>query len=310
MRAFITGINGFAGEHLARHLLASGDAVAGCTRYGERDGVHASSKLTIAWDLGQRTLNSAARQQLLDYAPDCIFHLAALSIPSRCGKVDPTPEAVQSNVEGTRELIEFASGLPKQPRIVFVSSSHVYGAVATESPTCSEETPCEPSSAYGKTKVAAETLVREAVRNGMEIVIARAFHHTGPGQLPPGMVPSWIEQLLDPKCESVKVMTLAANLDISDVRDVVAAYRLLAVSGVSGEAYNIGSGRGYFGGEIMDLLQRTAGITKPVVEDWATGRQNPIADCRRIFSQTGWQSQFTLGQTLQDSLAFWKSRKQ
>ncbi len=122
------------------------------------------------------------------------------------------------------------------------------------------------------------------------------------------MVPTWTEQLLDPAIAEMKVVTLGANLDVSDVRDVVAAYRLLAERGRAGEAYNIGSGRGFVGREIMALLMERAGITKVVHENDSSPRQNPLANCSKIERETGWQAKISLAQTLDDTLAFWRSK--
>ena len=113
--------------------------------------------------------------------------------------------------------------------------------------------------------------------------------------------------MLDPAVTEMNVVTLGANLDVTDVRDVVTAYRILAERGRAGEAYNIGSGRGHSGHEIMRLLMERAGVHKPVTEKDPSPRQNPLADCDKIERETGWRASISLAQTLEDTLAFWRS---
>ena len=75
---------------------------------------------------------------------------------------------------------------------------------------------------------------------------ARPFNHVGPGQADDFVVSALARRMVEAelaKTGTVRVGNLAASRDFTDVRDVVRAYRLLATSGVAGEAYNICSGR-------------------------------------------------------------------
>jgi GDP-4-dehydro-6-deoxy-D-mannose reductase len=232
-----------------------------------------------------------------------IYHLSALSIPSRCGgNGPPTEEAIASNFTSTQEIIEYLHELSLPTRLVLVSSSHVYAPVTWEQPYCHEESPREPRTAYGVTKCWAEDAVREAVAAGKVAgVVARPFHHDGPHQKPPGLLPELMLKLLNPQVTEVEAITLSANLETTDVRDVVRAYRLLAEKGVLGEVYNIGCGRGLFARELWELLLKVSGRQKPIRElRPETGSQNPLADIRKIQEATGWTPQIPLEVTLRD----------
>jgi len=104
----------------------------------------------------------------------------------------------------------------------------------------------------------------------------------------------------------VEVGNLDVVRDFTDVRDVVRAYRLLALKGRPGEIYNLGSGRGT---KLSDALAYLAGqANRPVEIKIDPARVRPVdqpllvADSTKLQSATGWQPAFTIEQTLSDML--------
>jgi GDP-4-dehydro-6-deoxy-D-mannose reductase len=215
MRAFITGITGFAGFHLAEHLLACGDEVLGCSTTGVWP-TAVPRELTlsaeaIAWDISRDDgLSDAARRRIASFAPTSLYHLAAVSVPDLCGEGEPTPAAREVNVAGTRRVFELARSLSPPPRVLYVSSSHVYAPVAFEHNLVSEDAPLGPRRGYGITKLAAEQLACQAADEGLDVLIARAFQHAGPRQGPRMMLSEWISQLAADDDSPVRVRTLDA----------------------------------------------------------------------------------------------------
>lgn len=310
MRVFITGITGFAGGFLAEHLLACGDDVLGCSRRGEWAG-WAGDELrrgikVLNWDVGEKTAAAEIPAAVEQFSPDCIYHLAALSVPSDCGTTEPTERAIEVNVRGTERVLDLAASLKRKPRVVFISSSHVYGRATKENHRFDETTPTNPQRAYGKTKLLAEEAVRRAVaERGLDAVTVRAFQHTGPRQEPRLMLPEWVEQLADPSIASLRVKHLDTWIDLSDVRDVVRAYRLLAERGESGGVYNVGSGMARRTGDILDALLKIAAVSLRVIE-FQPGPEkfDPIADTRRLHAATGWRPEIEREKTISDTLSY------
>ncbi len=231
MKAFVTGITGFAGTHLAEHLLASGDVLLGCSRDG-RWKAHTPDALrslpVLAWDVAS-AISEESRRALAAFEPDCLFHLAAVSVPRECGTEEPTSYAWEANVQGTQAVLRLAASLSRRPRVLLVSSCHVYAPVSRQRPTVAEDAPTGPTAGYGKTKLAAEAaLLRAVTEEGLDAVIARAFQHAGPRQDARLALSEWCRQLLAPEADAVRVRSLDSYFDISDVRDVVRAYRLLS----------------------------------------------------------------------------------
>lgn len=308
----ITGITGFAGGFLAEHLLACGDSVLGCSADGAWEA--ASSPLIrdtvdlVEWNLASDGgLSDEARRRIEAFGPEIIYHLAAISIPQDCGKKEPSTAAVAINVEGTRRVLRLAGALSTRPRVVFVSSSLVYRPVSFDSPKVAEDALLEPAGAYGQTKLAAENVVARAVREeGRDAVIVRAFQHTGPRQNDRMMLPEWAKQLASDGDGPVRIHTREARIDVTDVRDVVRAYRLLGEGGVAGEVYNVGSGVSRLTGDVFDRLYHLAGSDRAVEETLPGAKQDHVADTDRLVGLTGWRPEISLEQTVADTLEYWR----
>ena len=141
-------------------------------------------------------------------------------------------------------------------------------------------------------------------------MIARSFQHTGPGQKPEMMLPQWCRQIaLGDSQNPIEVYNLTTTIDLSDVRDVVRAYRALLERGESGRAYNVGSGSAQQTGSVFDLLLHMAGSSRRVVELFPGVKHDPIADIGRLSAATGWRPRIPVIQTVRDTLHDWYSRR-
>ncbi|MFI4877151.1 MAG: NAD-dependent epimerase/dehydratase family protein [Blastopirellula sp. JB062] len=298
MKALITGAAGFAGYHLVEHSLASGDEVMGIVR-GSTSSLMGSASL-VHWDI-RESIGGEAEDAVRDFQPDVIYHLAAISRPNLCGPDFPNDEAVQTNVDGTRRLLDLAASLEKRPKFVLISTSHVYGAVNQENPIVSETTIPAPSRGYGRSKLAAEQIA--LAQADVPVVIARAFNHTGPGQTPNYIVPEWCKRLAA-SFDVIEVVSLDVRFDLSDVRDIVRAYRLLAEKGADRQIYNVGSGQPTRTGDLMEMLCQLSRTRPEIHQRDPITRFEPIADTTAIRS-LGYVPQFSLQRSVADVWAEW-----
>lgn len=312
MKALITGITGFAGSHLAEALLAAGDQVMGVSRQ-QHWPLTLPAKLSstiplLSWDI-REPVTTEMQAAVAKWQPDCCYHLAAVSIPADCGTTTPTPTALACNVAGTQHVIDLLTTLPQVPRLLLISSNHVYTPVDQVAPIVSEEAPVNPQSAYGKTKLAAEAIVLQAVENQqLAAQIARSFQHTGPRQQARLMVPEWACQFAR-ETETVRVQTLDSYLDLSDVRDVVQAYRAIMEQQTSETIFNVGSGTAIRSGDVCELFQQRVTTRRQIQETSPGQRQHPIADISRLQKATDWQPIIKLDQTIDDTLDYWKEQQ-
>lgn len=313
MRALITGITGCIGSHLAEHLLACGDTVLGLVR-SEASARQLPPNLSgvplLTWDISQAERPADDQlHRLAAFAPDCVFHLAAISVARLCGDREPSEMAWNTNVVGTQRLLAVLRRQCPAARFLLASSATVY--VPQRGLLVAEDAPTQAQTAYAATKLAAEAEVAKHVDEGwLDGIIVRSFQHAGPRQPPELMLSEWARQLLDPAVDSLTVHSCDIWLDLSDVRDACRAYRLLAQHGKRGSVYNVGSGSRQRTGDIAAAMVRLAGSNKPIVERYPGRRCSPIADTARLRNATGWFPSVPVERTVADSLAWWRNQMQ
>jgi GDP-4-dehydro-6-deoxy-D-mannose reductase len=193
---------------------------------------------------------------------------------------------------------------------VLVSSGEVYGA-PTEVPV-RETAPLRPQNPYAVSKATTDLLGGlYADAYGLEVVVARAFNHAGPGQGDTFALSSFARQIAE-GADVIRTGRLTTRRDFTDVRDVVRAYRMLAESGTPGEAYNVCSGRSVAISELVGRLAEAAGREIRHEEDPARVRAHEVADLygspEKLRSATGWEPEIPMARTAADALAWWTER--
>ena len=187
MRALVTGVAGFVGSHLADTLLARGDAVVGVDCFTPYYAVEEKKRnLTTArshaqFEFADADLRSVAIEPLLD-GVDVVFHEAAQA-GVRLSWSDGFGDYVGHNVLATQRLLEAVVAARPGARVVYASSSSVYGN-QPRYPVHEDDLP-RPFSPYGVTKLAAEHLCGLYSENwGVATVALRYFTVFGPRQRP------------------------------------------------------------------------------------------------------------------------------
>jgi len=315
IRAFSTGSGGFAGSHLAEALVREQNRVEGTVLPGEStDNIgHLIPHLTLhPVDIRSReSLAEAIRKA----QPDVVYHLAATSSVSE-GERDPAG-TMEVNLTGTLHLLEAIRAEAAGARLVYVSSSEVYGKVLPEENPVGEDRREAPVHAYGLSKLLAEQVVRFYQRcHGISAVILRPFNHIGPRQSDQFVCPSFVKQLVWIECGRAEPVLHVGNLDpvrdFTDVRDMVKAYRLAAEHCKSGSLYNVASGEGV---SIADLLGEILSLINARVEvrqdpDRVRKTEIPLLTGNAIsFRQTTCgQRQLELRDSLRGMLAYWRQQ--
>jgi GDP-4-dehydro-6-deoxy-D-mannose reductase len=216
------------------------------------------------------------------------------------------------NLGGTLNLIEAVKPAApgKSPRIVLVGSGVCYGDPAPEHIPVSESCPLRPNNPYAASKAAADLLgVQSFLSDKLDVVVVRPFNHAGPRQSPRYVLATLAKQVAEVERglkDRVEVGNLEVVRDYTDVRDVVRAYRLLALRGRAGEIYNLGSGVGL---KLADALRRlTEMASRPVEVRVDPARVRPVdlpllvADASKLREAVGWAPAFPIDRTLRDML--------
>jgi GDP-4-dehydro-6-deoxy-D-mannose reductase len=315
MRVLVTGITGFAGGHLAEALLAKATVeLHGLSRTGrwpEPLRHLAESTRLLRCDLAD---GSAVRALLEETRPEQIYHLAAYA---HAGKSLHDAEAAwAANLTATRQLYEAVAAWGGRPRILYVCSGLIYGDLPGPDQTQDEDCPLRPASPYASSKAAADLISYQYTRtHQLDVVRVRPFNHFGPRQSTQYAVAHFARQLAAIEAGRQPPVLETGNLqthrDLTDVRDVVGAYVQLMEHGRTGEAYNVASGRAW---SMQAVLDRLLGLVRVPV----TVRQCPglmraaetsiiCGNPAKLRRETGWAPAFSLDQTLQDTLEYWRA---
>jgi len=313
MRILITGITGFVGGHLVEALLnEGGHTIAGLSRNATWPAnlyhLHGQA------DLHRVELSDAAGVESLiaRLEPEWVFHLAGYA---NTGKSFHEPDLCWAdNLGGTRSLYDAIARTTVRPRILFVSTGLIYGDPDVAGQDCDERTVLKPASPYAASKAAADLHSYQATRNpGLDIVRVRLFNQIGPRQSPDYAVANFARQVaaIEAGRQSPILETgdLSAHRDLTDVRDIVAAFRLLIEKGTKGEAYNAGCGQTYVMQDILDRLVSFAKVRVEVRQKIDRKADTTItrADTRKLRQVTGWAPRYEIGQTLRDILDSWRT---
>ncbi|MBZ5542485.1 MAG: GDP-mannose 4,6-dehydratase [Acidobacteriia bacterium] len=315
MRALITGGAGFAGSHLAEHLLELRQEVT--VLAAEQEDLGNLTTFLSRLRVVRADLRDAERllEIIRDVRPGRIYHLAALSNPSESFR-DPRL-TYEVNFGGTLNLFLVWHRLELDCRFLLVSSSEVYGSVRPEDLPLREHVPLRPASPYAGSKAAGEFLAIQFFASyGLPIVRVRPFNHTGPRQSPTFVCSGLARQIAEinsgRRAPTVTVGNLQVRRDFSDVRDIVRGYHLLLEQGEPGEVYQLCSGRA---ASIEDLLRILTGFSpKPiriVVEPSRVRQNEPPAswgEASKAGRAVGWSCQYALETTLRDLEQYWEGR--
>lgn len=305
-RLLITGADGFVGRWLVRTARAEGASVVAVivpdasppAEWQASDG-GALPVRTLVADLR----DPEAVKRVAKARPDAVVHLAAIA-SGAVARRDPAA-AIVLNRDATVALAAALSGTSR-PRFLFVSTAEVYGS--GHPGPIAESAPVNPCSPYAASKAEAERALAAASRaDGLPVMVARAFPHTGPGQTSTYVLPALARRLLEARrtgSNTVKTGNLAAVRDFLDVRDVVRAYLLLLEHGRPGETYNVASGIGRRLSDCFDMLARLVGIEARAEPDASLLRPADIpvliGDPTRLRAATGWSAAIPFERTLQD----------
>jgi GDP-mannose 4,6-dehydratase len=318
MKAFITGITGFVGSHLADFLLVQKVQVIGLTRWRspKENILHLLDDVII--EHGDLLDFSSLYQIIKQHRPDVIFHLAAQSYVPYSFRAPAT--TLDVNVIGTCNLLESIRVLRDQdfdPIIHVCSSSECYGQVTEDEVPIKETNPLRPASPYAVSKVCEDMLAFQYHASwDMKIIRTRLFTHTGPRRGDVFVVSNFAKQIAEIESGKREPTILVGNLDsirtFMDVRDAVRAYWLLIGSCPPGEVYNVGGKVTMTVGDMLNkLIQLSTRKDIEVRVDPDRLRpsdvtlQIPCTD--KFHSITGWEPEIDFDTTLRDTLDYWRN---
>jgi dihydroflavonol-4-reductase len=253
MTTLVTGATGFVGSHVARQLVAVGDAV--------RVLVRRSSNLAVLDGLAVQSVEGDLRDGAsLERAMRGVRRVYHVAADYRLWTPKPA-EIYESNVEGTRRLLAAAHRAGVE-RIVYTSTVATiavprHGALPNEG---TQATVAEMIGHYKRSKFLAEQVAVEAARGGVPVVIVNPTAPVGPGDWKPTPTGRIILDFLQGKMPAY----VDTGLNVAPVEDVAAGHLLAAEKGRIGERYILGA-RNMTLKQILDALAAITGRPAPRV---------------------------------------------
>lgn len=299
MKALVTGAAGFVGSTLSERLLAEGHEVIGIdviSDYYEKERKRANLASLMSnprFSLVEEDLNLADLDRHLE-GVSWVFHQAGQpGVRKSWG--DEFAVYTRANVEATQRLLESVRRNGAVKRVVYASSSSVYGD-AERYPTVETDVP-QPMSPYGVTKLAAEHLCTLYGKNfGVPTVSLRYFTVYGPRQRTDMAFTRFARAVV--RGETIQVFGTGEQVrDFTYIDDVVEANLLAARSETpAGAVYNVAGGSNTSVNEVLSLLSRISGndINVDYVEKVAGDVFRTGGSTERIRSELGWKARVSL----------------
>jgi GDP-4-dehydro-6-deoxy-D-mannose reductase len=306
MKVLVTGAAGFAGSHLLEQLAGHHELLA-----WSRSAAPSDVSRLAAWTRIDLLDRARVRQAIGELRPDAVFHCAGA--PHVGDSWHHTSEPLATNVLTTHHLLEAIRRANLRCRVLITGSGTVYAPRATP---VREDDAVAPSSPYALSKLAQEQLGwRGWSEDGIDVVLTRAFNHTGPRQRSAFSAPAFARQValiergvMEPL---IKVGNLEAQRDFTDVRDVVRAYALLMDRGTPGTIYNVASGVARPIRAVLDGLAQRSHVAMSITIDPARLRPNDtpilVGDASRLTATTGWRAEISFDRMLDDLLEYWRA---
>lgn len=314
MTWLVTGGAGYIGAHVVRALQEAGlgAVVIDDLSSGHREFVHGGVPFVEGTILDGRLVLDALR----DHHVTGVIHVAGFKYAGV--SVERPLHTYQQNVEGTRVLLAAMQEVGVDA-LVFSSSAAVYGN--TDQDLVTEDTPKNPTSPYGESKLIGEWLLRDqGVAAGLRHTSLRYFNVVGSGYpdvydtSPHNLFPLVFDALVEGRTPRINGDDYPTP-DGTNVRDYlhvadlalahVAAAQALAEGRPLEPAYNLGSGDGASVAQIMAAVARVTGIdfTPEIAPRRAGDPARIVASGERATRDLGWRMRHTLDEMVASAWA-------
>ncbi len=329
----VTGGAGFIGSNFVRYLLqvepqvqiVNLDALTYAGSPANLKDLPSPERHTfVHGDVCDRSLVDGLLRQ---HQIDTIVHFAAETHVDR--SIVYPEQFLKTNVVGTFTLLEAARQywlVEKQKpleavRFHHISTDEVFGALHPGEPAWTETTPYAPNSPYSASKAASDHYVRSYVHTyGLPCSITNCSNNYGPAQFPEKLIPLMISNALEGK----PLPIYGDGQQIRDwlyVEDHCAAIHLVIAKGRVGETYNVGGGVQPTNLEVVEHLCAALDEVVPesphaphkqlmkFVADRPGHDRRYAIDITKINTELGWRPRHSLGQGLQQTVAWYVSHQ-
>ncbi len=253
MTTLVTGAAGFLGSHVARQLVARGEAVRVLVRASSSN--RAISDLSLEYVTGD--LRDAASLERAMEGVKRVYHVAAdYRLWARKSK-----EIYDSNVGGTKNLLAAAKRAGVE-QLIYTSTVATIAVDRPELPNEFTDAKLEEMVGhYKRSKWMAEREVLQAAKEGLPVIIAMPTTPVGPWDWKPTPTGKIILDFLNGKMPGY----VETGLNFVGVEECAAGHLLAAEHGKVGERYLLGAENLTLKG-LLDLLAKITGLRAPTMK--------------------------------------------
>jgi GDP-4-dehydro-6-deoxy-D-mannose reductase len=318
MKVLITGVGGFAGSHLADYIAGNTDAeIFGVLRDSEKSDNLQQIEEKIVLSTGEITDFQSIFKIMKEVKPDIIFHVAGQAfVPT---SFEHAAETFKTNVIGTINIFEAVKACEISPRIIVVTSGEIYGETFGLPSLHTEQSIPQPVNPCAASKTSMDYIAQTYKKfEGLNIVIARPFNHTGPRQRPNFVCSSLAKQIVTiqkTKAPNIlRVGNIKARRDFTDVRDIARGYWMLSqIDNKHNYIFNLCSGRIFSIEEIIALYEEIVGEKFELNVEPKRLRGYDIqmlaGSASAMNHSVGWKAEIPLKKTLTELLEYWNHKE-
>lgn len=304
---FVTGAEGFAGQHVTQYLRQRGyDVVAGVRNRGRKLAYERNFGKALVCEIGDPI---GVARAIASVRPDGVIHLASTTQPAHAAN-DPLL-AYQTIVNAWANLLDAVRRSVPRARVLMVSACEVYGDAGNNGQALTETAALRPVNVFGAFKAAAEQIAHAFYDNyHLNVTIARPFHFTGANQGENfffGSVARQIAQWSAGQGPNIELPDLHCRRELLHVLDVAAAFETILTDGQPNQVYNVSAGAGHTVRELVEQLIKLSGRPLHLVnadEETANPVQSLCGGNQKL-TGLGWQPQRSTEQALRDLYHSW-----
>lgn len=320
-KIIVTGGSGFIGTNLVNYLIKKNFFVINIDKLTYSSNSY-KNKLRNKNNYKHFKVDINSKKKLIQiikkYKPKAIYNLAAETHVDR--SIDGPKAFIHTNINGTFNLLECLRYLKKKKfniKLIHISTDEVYGDIKG-SKRSDESYKYEPSSPYSASKAGADHLVKSYIRTyKLKAVISNCCNNYGPYQFPEKLIPKMISNIFNNK--ELPVYAKGKNSrEWIHVEDHCEALFMLYLKGISGESYNVGSGKNL---KNIDLVKNILKICKKInikigkktiikfVKDRPGHDFRYALDNKKILKKLKWKSKIKFDEGLKKTIMWYLNNK-
>lgn len=269
-KILITGTAGFIGFHLARRLLSEGYSVFGVDNFNDYYSVELKEARHVQLEAFENysfaridIADKAALAKVFDeFKPDCVVNLAAQAGVRY--SIENPGVYIESNLVGFANILECCRHAGNKPKLLFASSSSVYGGNKTL-PFSEDQAVDHPVSLYAATKKANELMAHSYSHlYGIQTLGFRFFTVYGPWGRPDMAAYLFADAMAHDR--PIKVFNNGEMYrDFTYIDDIISGLVscIFADNLPLYEIYNIGNHRSERLMDMIGIIARELGVEKP-----------------------------------------------